>query len=244
MRNNKFEVLFVILLATVVLLALCIPDEESEDFIRVEAMPIDIQVLETTLPEESECYLSENHKVVENVSDDYKETIKVVPTYYDIDLSVELQDYVRYCLDYMDIDLDETYIFALMYHESKFDPYAVGSSGDSGYCQIVERYFDDVYDGLCTDFPEFVESEGLPRDVFNEKTNIACGIFWLNKSAERISGKGVTVDNITSALTAYNRGVKGASDYFKAKQTYVTSYSSSVLEIADAIRNGNQKFPE
>lgn len=165
--------------------------------------------------------------------------VEYTHTYYDIPLRYGLQDCVVYYLDYMDVDLDATYIYALIYHESRFDPTATGSSGDSGYVQILQKYFDEIYADMVEDYPQLAESEGWICDPYDEKTNLACGIYYLNQAAMEVTGKGVTVNNLSAALTGYNRGPSGAKEWYRSNGSYVTPYSKAVIEIAHIIQENN-----
>jgi hypothetical protein len=161
------------------------------------------------------------------------------PFYYNISLSPQLQDSVRYYLRYMNINLDETYIYALIYHESRFNPNALGDAGDSGYCQILQKYFDEIYDGLKSEYPELVESENLIRDPFDEKSNIACGIYYLDHTAKELSGEGVSVNNLSMSLTGYNRGTDGARKLYAKTGSYQSSYSRTIIDAAHVIQENN-----
>lgn len=189
----------------------CIPDEINEENIQFEVEKSEIQPV--TSPEE--------------------------PFYYNISLSPQLQDSVRYYLSYMNINLDETYIYALIYHESRFNPNALGDAGDSGYCQILQKYFGEIYDGLNSEYPELVESENLIKDPFDEKSNIACGIYYLNYTAKELSGNGVSVNNLSMSLTGYNRGTEGARKLYAKTGSYQSLYSRTVIDAAHIIQENN-----
>lgn len=177
--------------------------------------------------------------VVESPEIIEEELTEKIHTHYDVPLSYELQDCVNYYLDYMNIDLDATYIYALIYCESRFKANATGSSGDSGYMQVLQRYFDEIYGDLVRDYPQLAKSEGWICDPYDEKTNLAVGIYYLNRCAVEITGKGVTVNNLSAALTGYNRGPNGAKSYFRENSTYVTSYSRNIIVVAHIIQENS-----
>lgn len=181
----------------------------------------------------------ESHTEIHNISAEpiYKEEPVVEETYYNIPLSPELQDKVKYWSNCMNIDLDDSYIYAMVYQESRFNPKALGSSGDSGYCQILQKYFSEIYSNLESDYPELAAQ--IEYNVFNEETNLLCGLYWLDHSAQQITGEKLSTNNISAALTAYNRGVNGAKNYFAKNNTYSTSYSESVISIAHYIQEQN-----
>lgn len=224
--------------ATMVLANTVVPARSpvpSEEVLDTRDSSYVISSVEVETPNElSVQNLTESEEILEDTKDESAST-----KYYDIPLSEALQDKVVYYLDYMGIELDASYVYALIYCESRFDPYATGDSGDSGYCQLLQRYFDYFYSSLEADYPDLVAEENLPYDVYNEKTNLACGIYYLNKCAEEISGTGVSQTNLSSALTSYNRGVGGAQEYFNNNGTYVTDYSSNVIEVAHYLQENN-----
>lgn len=178
-------------------------------------------------------------EAVEEIVIEEEIPVEETHTYYDVPLRYGLQDCVVYYLDYMDIDLDATYIYALIYCESRFKATATGSSGDSGYMQVLQRYFDEIYEDLVEDYPQLAESEGWVCDPYDEKTNLAVGIYYLNQCAIEVTGKGVTTNNLSAALTGYNRGPNGAKSYFKENGTYVTSYSKNIIDVAHIIQENN-----
>lgn len=234
----KGLVVVIIMIITTTVLAIIPVESVTKD----EEVSITYEVHELKSETQDICDLTEptDEKIEDSSSELAMESLKnEEKQYYDIPLSKELQDKVSYYLDYMEINLDESYVYALVYQESRFDPEATGRSGDSGYCQILQRYFAEIYGKLQSSHPDLVASESLEYDVYDEKTNLACGIFWLDYSARQVSGQPLSVDNITSALTAYNRGVNGAKNYYASHQTYVTEYSSSVLKVASFIQENN-----
>ena len=214
-------------------------DSSQEPFVEEYSLPV---VTQPSVSTEQDTVVEEfvvEETQTEEVTDEVEEVIEEVVEdkfYYNIPLRPELQDKVSYYLDAMNIDLDESHIYALIKCESSFDPNETGKSGDSGYCQILQKYFDYIYSNMCKDFPEFVAENDFEYDVYNEYTNLACGIYYLDKCAREMSGSGVTTENLTRALTAYNRGPDGAKLWFKKHGTYVTPYSSKVIETSHILQ--------
>lgn len=201
---------------------------------------VELEATNSSLPVlyESICYDTETEELsTEETSEE--DITEYTHTYYDIPLRYGLQDCVVYYLDYMNIDLDATYIYALIYHESRFNPNATGSSGDSGYVQILQKYWGEIYGGMIEDYPELAEAEGWMNDPYDEKTNIACGIYYLNEVALELTGEGVTVNNLSAALTGYNRGPNGAKNLYDSTGSYSSSYSRAVIDISHIIQDNN-----
>lgn len=157
--------------------------------------------------------------------------------YYDVTLSHDMQDWINTCLDYIDCDLDDSYIIAMIYQESRFDPKALGTSGDSGYCQILQRYFGEIYDDMEVKYPELANE--VDKDIWNERANIAAGVFYLNECAIEMSGEKLSRDNLSMALTAYNHGPGGARSYYANTGSYSSSHSRAIINYAEELQMTN-----
>ena len=162
-----------------------------------------------------------------------EETVEVViqpkeeeKHYYDVALSHELQDWIEECLEYVGADLDKGCIIAMIYQESSFNPDCLGEAGDSGYCQLLQMYFEELYNETLKYCPEL--GKLIEYDIWNERTNIAVGIHFLNRCAKAITGENLSENNFSTALTAYNRGITGAKRYFENNGTYITPHSKAV----------------
>lgn len=242
-QRIKAATKYIPLLAVVVFIATvtinCVRYEHCEvvvpDVIE-ETMETEV-IVETEEASEVEQLLASKQEVieVEEVSTEVEETPEI--TYYDIDLSHEMQDWIRTCLDYIGSDLDDSYIVALIYHESGFNPTALGTAGDSGYCQILQKYFNETYENMESQYPELADI--TDKDIWDERANIAVGIFYLNDCAVSLSGETLCRNNLTMSLTGYNRGKNGARNLYNSTGSYQSSYSVSIIEYAQQLQETN-----
>lgn len=158
--------------------------------------------------------------------------------YYDVALSHELQDWIEECLAYVGADIDKGCIIAMIYQESGFDPDCLGEAGDSGYCQLLQMYFEELYNETLKYCPEL--GKLIEYDIWNERTNIAVGIHFLNRCAKAITGENLSENNFSTALTAYNRGITGAKRYFENNGTYITPHSKAVQKWWKTLQETNK----
>lgn len=130
---------------------------------------------------------------------------------YDIPLSDSLQRYIyEICADE---GVPVTLAFAMIEHESGFNPEAVSSTDDYGLMQINSVNHNWLEEKYCT------------ADMLNPYQNVFCGISIIGGYIEKYEDYG-------KALMAYNMGNYGAQ---KAWENGVTStkYSESILALMD-----------
>jgi len=85
---------------------------------------------------------------------------------------------------------------AVIWRESRFHPEKVGTQGERGLMQITE--------GAAADWAKSEKIETfVPTDLFDPKTNIEAGTWYLAKALKHWSGKD---DPIPFALAEYNAG--------------------------------------
>ncbi len=93
-------------------------------------------------------------------------------------------------------EVDSKLIKAIVWRESSFHPEKVGTSGERGLMQITEGAAND-----------WVKSNGIqnfvPTDLFDAKTNLEVGTWYLKQALQRWSEK---EDPIPFALAEYNAG--------------------------------------
>lgn len=157
--------------------------------------------------------------------------------YYDVDLSHDNQDWIKTCIGMVGCDIDPSYIVAMIFQESRFDNTALGNSGDSGFCQILTKYFSYIQDMMKEDCPELYSL--VDNNIWNERTNIAVGVFYLDKMALEMTGNKLSEDNIHIALTAYNRGASGARNLYQQTGTYQSNHSKAVVGYAKQLQTTN-----
>jgi soluble lytic murein transglycosylase len=92
--------------------------------------------------------------------------------------------------------LDPMLIKAVVWRESTFEPDKVGTSGERGLMQVGEAAARDW--ALAEKMETFV-----PTDLFDAKTNIEVGTWYLKKALDRWSSK---AEPVPFALAEYNAG--------------------------------------
>lgn len=153
--------------------------------------------------------------------------------YYDVPLAEEYQDVIYDNLELFDIDLDTAWVLGTIYRESSFNRTAVSSHGAQGYLQMLQSTYELMYKEVTTKYPELE----LVNDVFDTKTNLTCGMYYLRYMADIYGNGQVNEDTIHELLTRYNRGPSGGKSYYKKHGTWESSYSLLTEVAADRIRN-------
>ncbi len=92
--------------------------------------------------------------------------------------------------------LDPLLVRAMVWRESAFDPSKVGTSGERGLMQVGEAAAQDWATA------EKIETF-VPTDLFDAKTNLEAGTWYLKKALERWKLK---ADPVPFALAEYNAG--------------------------------------
>ena len=131
-------------------------------------------------------------------------------SYYNIPLSHELQDWVEHIVDLvrelvendgliadggriitsLPKEFDKEFVFANCRAESTYRRTLVNKDSNcSGYLQLTPKYFDMYYSMTTKQL-----GIKLEKDIFNAKTNLAVGIFWMAAGfhpdkVKRIDGK-------------------------------------------------------
>lgn len=127
-------------------------------------------------------------------------------TYYDIPLSIELQEYTFIqCIKY---DVDPVLALAVMKTESGFNADAVSQTNDYGIMQINEcnhKWLSDAFGDI---------------NLLDAKDNIKCGVYMLSK---------IKYPTREQKLMAYNMGSVHAKALWE-KGTYTTDYTNKVID--------------
>lgn len=133
-------------------------------------------------------------------------------TYYDIPLSIELQEYTFIqCIKY---DVDPVLALAVMKTESGFNAKAVSETDDYGIMQINEcnhKWLSDAFGDI---------------NLLNAKDNIKCGVYMLSK---------IKYPTREQKLMAYNMGSVHAKALWE-KGTYTTDYTEKVIDNMEYIQ--------
>ena len=121
-------------------------------------------------------------------------------TYYPVPLDHDLQAHIiRTCDEY---GVDSAVVVAMIERESGFDANAIGDNGDSiGLMQIQPKWHQDRMD-----------KHGV-TDLLNPYQNVSVGIDYMAELLDRYP--------LESALTAYNSGSPGESEYAKGIVAYM-----------------------
>lgn len=137
--------------------------------------------------------------------------------YYDVPLSLELQDHIRMQCD--DAGIDFELVLAVMQIESNYQFDVISSTHDHGIMQINEVNHDELKNKLnVTDFLD-------PYDC------TTAGIYMLSNYK--------WCENETQMLMCYNMGEAGAKEAW-SKGIYETNYTKKVLEAKKEI--GGKKY--
>lgn len=127
-------------------------------------------------------------------------------TYYNINLSQDLQEYTFIqCIKY---DVDPVLALAVMKTESGFNANAVSETNDYGIMQINacnHQWLSDAFGDI---------------DLLNAKDNIKCGVYMLSK---------IKYPTREHKLMIYNMGSVQAKSLWE-KGTYTTDYTEKVID--------------
>lgn len=152
-------------------------------------------------------------------------------TYYDCPFDQSIQDYIYDLMELFGIDLDIAWPLGMVWNESRFEQYACGAAGDSGYFQIIPSTYQYVYPKVMAAYPEL----NLVDDVYNTHTNIACALYYMKMIADGDNLGEVNEDNIHHILTCYNRGPGGGWRYYNAHGYWKCDYGQRIEAIKDII---------
>ena len=155
--------------------------------------------------------------------------------YVDIPLSYYQQDLVREVIEVTGLDIDEYFVYGLMYVESRFDQSCTGGAGDSGVMQIIPSTWKMLSDQIAIDYPELSSRITDSHDI---ESNIILGVYYLKYIQGEWSLDSV-YDNQSLVLTSYNRGAPNTKKYYKNHGTYSTTYSEKVIRASEYIRQNN-----
>ena len=153
--------------------------------------------------------LEVNQADMETQDIDVVESAETVTSYFNIPLSEELQDYIRFECEY--VGIDPSLVFALIEVESNFDSQAISETNDYGLMQINKSNFD------------WISEEYGTEDFLDPYENIHAGV---NVLAECLA-KG---DSIQMGLMVYNLGYDGAKELWR-QEIYSTSYSRAIVNL-------------
>lgn len=141
-------------------------------------------------------------------TDELPETADVF--YFDVPLSHSLQKYIyEICADE---NIPVTLIYAMIEHESEFDPEIISETDDYGLMQINAVNHD------------WLEDDYRCADMLDPYQNVFCGVKIIGKYVSKYD------NDLARALMAYNMGDYGARKAWENGITK-TSYSTTILEL-------------
>lgn len=150
----------------------------------------------------------------------------------ELGLEYEYQDWVRELIVLFDFDIDEYFIYGMMYTENRFKQEPESAAGAQGILQIIPSTWKFLYSDFCEKYPEYAGE--IVNDPLDKKSNITLGMYYLKVISDEF---GCTISNNPHAiLTSYNRGSSNAQGYYKNHGTYATPYSEEILRAAEYIR--------
>lgn len=126
-----------------------------------------------------------------------------IPTYEEIPLSQELQEYTYQ--QAQEYELPVTLVYGVMKTESDFDPNA-----DSGSSKGLMQLNTNTYYWLA-------KETGIENpNPFNQKQNIKMGVWYLDFLRDYWTRKGYSDEEVFNrVLLSYNRGITNAKKYIK-----------------------------
>lgn len=158
---------------------------------------------------------------------------------YDPQIHIEIgldyvhQDLVREMIDLFQLDVDEYFIYGMMYTENRFQNEPESEAGAQGILQIIPSTWLFLYDKFQKEYPEY--SHLIINDSTDKTSNIILGMYYISY-IQHCYGFDSAAENAHTILTAYNRGMSGADTYCKEYRTYETYYSQEILRAAEYIR--------
>lgn len=143
------------------------------------------------------------------------------------------QDLVREMIDLFGLDIDEYFIYGMMYVENRFQNEPESSAGAQGILQIIPSTWKFLYADFMAEYPDYADY--IINDPTDKTSNIILGMYCLVYLRDSYGYTSVA-NNADAILTSYNRGMSNATAYYKKHGTYSTEYSQSILRAADYIR--------
>lgn len=142
------------------------------------------------------------------------------PYYYDISSDGYItEDSLRTCCIYVgqQFDVDPAILMAFAKTESNYDIYAVGSSNDSGLCQVVPEYNKDRMTKLkTTDIFDPIQNLSLCADLISELQDSSYGY------------------NLRFVAMAYNMGETTANELYA--QGTISAYAKKIIKNYNKVR--------
>ena len=153
--------------------------------------------------------------------------------YINIGLEYEYQDLVRELIKIFKFDVDEYFFYGMMYTENRFRQEPESAAGAQGILQILPSTWNSLLPLIKKEHPDLYRT--LSHNPSDKRSNIVVGMYYIKYIRDSYNCTSVA-DNASKILTTYNRGGKGAKNFYKKNGTYSTSYSREILRAAKYIR--------
>jgi soluble lytic murein transglycosylase-like protein len=187
-------------------------EEDVEEIEEVDDEKIDIPKVTLAMYEDRHVDIEET-KNSDGVPNPY-------PYYYDISPEGYIsEDSLRTCCIYIgqQFDVDPAILMAFAKTESNYDIYAVGSSNDSGLCQIVPEYNKDRMNKLgTTDIFDPIQNLSLCADLIKEFQDSSYGY------------------DLRFVAMAYNMGKASAKELYA--QGTISAYAKRIIKNYNKVR--------
>lgn len=157
--------------------------------------------------------------------------------YKDVPLEYQYQDLVIEMIDVFELDIDESVIYGMMWVENRFGSDDESSAGAKGIMQVMPSTFRLLKPTFEEQYPNYANL--VTNDIKDKQTNIIIGMYCIRAIQDEL-GLDSAANNISRILTSYNRGTGGANDYHRTTGTYSSSYSKSVINAANTIRENGK----
>lgn len=157
------------------------------------------------------------------------------------DISFNHQDFIEDCIKTFELDIDNYFVYGLIYVESRFTAKVTSSGNAKGLMQIVPTTWNHMYNSLTERYPEF-SKKCVKNEPYDINSNLAVGIYTLKVIAEGCKVSSIN-KNQSQILTSYNRGIGGARTYFRSTGSYSSPYSEKAITMANYIRK-NKRWRE
>lgn len=131
-----------------------------------------------------------------------------------IELTVTQQKDIEVVMNYMqmlNLPLDIYDMCGIAETETNFTPTTVGGDGEYGMFQILPSTWDFTTEWMCKYYPEHYSMLSHWTDV---KTNMLVSVSYIAIIRDELVKNGIENPSKEMIITAYNRGVNGAIDYF------------------------------
>lgn len=133
-----------------------------------------------------------------------------------------------------ELDIDEYLVYGMMYTESRFESNLTSSAGAQGILQIMPNTWNFCYETVKDNYNDL--SDILKDDPTDTNSNIIISLYYI-KYLKESYGFSSTSSNISQILTAYNRGMGGAKEYYQVNGHYTSDYAQNILRAADYIKS-------